>query len=99
MALFDFDAAVSDFQSLLDMNPEDRQWLRRLHDARTMRDLSHYELLGVPVDASPAVIKKAYRQQCLKWHPDKHNRSKEDIARATIAFKVCRRSACSVMHA
>lgn len=88
MALFDFAAAVSDFQSLLDMNPEDRQWVRRLSDARTMRDLTHYDLLGVAVDASAAIVKKAYRQQCLRWHPDKHTRSREDTTRANAVFKV-----------
>jgi len=32
---------------------------------------SAYEILGVKPDASDAVIRKAYRQLCLKHHPDK----------------------------
>eukprot|EP00747_Dinoflagellata_sp_TGD_P055542 gnl/TRDRNA2_/TRDRNA2_149593_c2_seq1.p1 gnl/TRDRNA2_/TRDRNA2_149593_c2~~gnl/TRDRNA2_/TRDRNA2_149593_c2_seq1.p1 ORF type:complete len:705 (+),score=142.17 gnl/TRDRNA2_/TRDRNA2_149593_c2_seq1:240-2117(+) len=32
----------------------------------------HYEVLGIPRNASDADVKKAYRQMALKWHPDKH---------------------------
>lgn len=34
-----------------------------------MRD--HYEVLGVPKNANEALIKKAYREKSLIWHPDK----------------------------
>lgn len=32
---------------------------------------SHYELLGVALDADVVAIKKRYRQLALKLHPDK----------------------------
>lgn len=87
MSLFDFDRAARDFQGLLDSDPSDRQWLRRLVDAKAGRDMSHYGVLGVPRGADAAAIKRAYRFLCLRWHPDKHSDSPEDVTRAHTAFK------------
>ena len=36
----------------------------------------YYELLGVRRDASAEAIKKAFRQQALAWHPDRHRGDK-----------------------
>lgn len=33
---------------------------------------SPYEILGVPRDASPETIKRAYRTRALACHPDRH---------------------------
>lgn len=46
----------------------------------TKRD--YYDVLGVSKNATEAEIKRAYRQQALKWHPDK-NKSAE----ASVKFK------------
>ena len=89
MSIFDFEKAVKDFQSLLEADPTDKQWTRRLVDARNMRDMSHYGILGLRKDADTGAIKKAYRSLCLRWHPDKHSTSPEDVARAHTAFRVC----------
>lgn len=37
-----------------------------------VRDTKFYDLLGVAHDADEATIKKAYRRQALKYHPDRN---------------------------
>jgi DnaJ-class molecular chaperone len=87
-SLFDFDKACRDFQALVDADPSDKQWNRRLSDARSLRDMTHYQILGLPLEADAAAIKKAYRTLCLRWHPDKHTASVEAQQRANTAFMV-----------
>jgi tetratricopeptide (TPR) repeat protein len=88
MSLFDFERAGRDFGGLLDSDASDRQWARRLQDARGMREMSHYGVLGVKRDAEGGTLKRAYRSLCLRWHPDKHASTAEDAMRANAAFRV-----------
>jgi len=87
MSLFDFERAARDFRSLLDADPSDRQWARRLLEAERMRDLSHYAVLGVGGDFTGGQLKRAYRASCLRWHPDKHASTAEAGHRANVVFR------------
>ncbi|MGK0202602.1 MAG: DnaJ-class molecular chaperone [Planctomycetota bacterium] len=50
-----------------------------------MQFQDYYEILGIPRDADAKAIKKAYRKQALKWHPDRHKDGAK--AAAEVEFK------------
>lgn len=39
--------------------------------------MTHYQTLGVPTNASPDEIKRAYRKESMKHHPDRHPNADE----------------------
>jgi len=49
-----------------------------------MEDLSYYEILEVDPNADEEAIRKAYRRQAIRWHPDKN---KDDTETAEAMFK------------
>lgn len=52
-------------------------WTRIKREASTKLNQSHFSLLDLNQRATPVEVKKAYRQQCISWHPDKHVSSED----------------------
>ncbi|KJH45699.1 macro domain protein [Dictyocaulus viviparus] len=49
--------------------------------------MNPYEVLGLERGCSDKDVQKAYKQQCLRWHPDKNLNNKEEAEKRFIAAK------------
>ncbi len=56
------------------------------YDRRTCGDQSDYDILGVPRDATREQIRNAYRELCLKFHPDRPNGDEEKMKQINAAY-------------
>ena len=62
--------------------------LRRAEAAlKQSQQKDYYKILGVPRNAKPKAVKKAYREQALQWHPDKHS-GEDDKTKAEKQFQL-----------
>eukprot|EP00798_Chlamydomonas_sp_ICE-L_P024302 gene24301-9905_t len=57
---------------------EDKRRTRQLYHLRHSKD---YDILELPMGASKADIKKAYRKLAMIWHPDKHQEDPDGVAK------------------
>ena len=64
---------------------------RQMYHMRHTRD---YEALGLPIGASKADVRRAYKQLAVQWHPDKHP---EDPEAAKAKFQEISRAYNSLM--
>jgi len=55
--------------------------------AKKAKKKDYYKILGVSKQAQEPEIRKAYKKLALKWHPDKHNNSDDDRAKADKMFR------------
>jgi len=77
----DFDAAIADFQAVLDVDKDSKPASEGLKKAQRLKKQAgkrnYYKILGVKKTASKKEINKAYKKLAAQWHPDRFQDEKE----------------------
>ena len=75
LQLDDFDAAIADFQKVLDVNKDHESAKDGMKRAQRIKKnagkRNYYKILGVKKTASKKEILKAYKKLAAQWHPDR----------------------------
>jgi DnaJ family protein C protein 3 len=76
-----YDEAVYQYKKAAELIQNDRTVQEELRKAeaalKQSKQKDYYKILGVSRKAHAKEIKKAYREQALQWHPDKHSGEEE----------------------
>jgi DnaJ family protein C protein 7 len=70
-----YEEAVRDFDAAQKLDPGNRELQQELRNAKLELKKSqrkdYYKIIDVPKDADDETIRKAYKKNALKWHPDR----------------------------
>ena len=87
MDMKDFENAIKDYEKAHASNPPNIEVKDLLRDAKhEMKKASRkddYSILNIDTSASVEEIKRAYRTQAMKHHPDKHSNDGEEDKKNT----------------
>lgn len=82
MKLEQYEEAVRDLERVKQIDPSTAGLRQKLQDAKLELKKSkrkdYYKILEISKDVTEEEIKKAYKRQALKWHPDKHSNGEEE---------------------
>merc|ERR1719494_1155574 len=91
MDLEQYEEAVRDYEKIckLERTRENRQLLQEAKlELKKSKRKDYYKVLAVSKDSSDDQIKKAYRREALKHHPDRHSGATEDVKKQEeVLFK------------
>eukprot|EP00123_Amoebidium_parasiticum_P016888 comp23624_c1_seq1/m.40249 comp23624_c1_seq1/g.40249 ORF comp23624_c1_seq1/g.40249 comp23624_c1_seq1/m.40249 type:complete len:512 (-) comp23624_c1_seq1:543-2078(-) len=77
-----YEEAVRDYEAISKLEPTNREVKSQLREAKLELKKSlrkdYYKILGVPKDFTEDQLKKAYRKEALRWHPDKNANNLEE---------------------
>lgn len=86
-----YEEAVRDYEKItkMDRSNEYRQMLKEAKlELKKSQRKDYYKILGVPKTATEEEIKKAYKKEALKHHPDRHGSATDEVKKKEeILFK------------
>jgi len=87
----EFEEAMKDLKQAKQIEPHYQGLNQKLQETELARKKAarkdYYKILELSKDCGEDEIKKAYKKNALKWHPDKNRESEEQTKQAEAKFK------------